>query len=129
MGLLVLVAAGLQAADAKVDTSKLPAAAAKAGVSFDRDIKPILEKSCFKCHSGEKPKSKYRMDTRAGAIKGGSEGEAIKPGKSAESPMIHFSADLVPEMEMPPIDKRDEYPALTRDQIALLRAWIDQGAK
>jgi hypothetical protein len=32
-------------------------------------------------------------------------------------------------MEMPPLEKRKEFPALTKDQIALLRAWIDQGAK
>jgi hypothetical protein len=38
-------------------------------------------------------------------------------------------ADLIDDMEMPPKDKREKYPALTKDQIGLLRAWIDQGAK
>jgi len=38
-------------------------------------------------------------------------------------------ADLVPEMEMPPLEKREKYPALTKQQIGLLRAWIDQGAQ
>jgi len=128
LGILLLVIATVSAADPKVDTSKLPAPAAKKGLSYDSDVKPILEKSCFKCHTGDRPKSKYRMDSREGAIKGGSEGQAIKPGKSVESPMILYVADLVEEMEMPPLDKRDEYPALNKDQIALLRAWIDQGA-
>jgi hypothetical protein len=32
-------------------------------------------------------------------------------------------------MEMPPTDKREKYPAWTKDQIGLVRAWIDQGAK
>jgi hypothetical protein len=128
---LALATVGLSAADAKakVDATKLPAPAAKTGVTYANDIQPFLEKSCIKCHSGDKPKSKYRINTREGAIKGGSEGEAVKPGKSAESPMVHFASDLVPEMEMPPLEKRKEFPALTKDQIALLRAWIDQGAK
>jgi len=51
------------------------------------------------------------------------------PGNSAKSRIIHFSADLVEDMEMPPLDKREKYPPLTKDQIGLLRAWIDQGAK
>jgi hypothetical protein len=38
-------------------------------------------------------------------------------------------SDLVEEYEMPPVDKRDKYPKLTKDEIGLIRAWIDQGAK
>ena len=48
---LALLSAG--AADKKVDTSKLPPAAGKAGVTYAADIKPIFEKSCFKCHGAE----------------------------------------------------------------------------
>jgi hypothetical protein len=77
----------------------------------------------------EKPKGKYVVLTREAAIKGGREGAAVIPGKSAESPMIHYVADLVLDMEMPPKDMRDQFPALAKDQVALLRAWIDQGAK
>jgi len=114
----------------KADISKLPAPASKAGVTFDNDIKPIIEKSCVKCHGAEKPKSKYRVDSREAFIKGGeSDEKAVIAGKSVESPVVLYTADLVEEMEMPPTDKRDKYPALTKDQIALLRAWIDQGAK
>jgi len=119
----------LFAADSKVDVSKLPPPAAKAGVLYESDIKPILEKSCVKCHSGARPKSRYDMTTREAVIKGGREAKAIVPGKSAESPIVHYSADLISEYEMPPLDQREDFPALTRDQIALLRAWIDQGAK
>ena len=43
--------------------------------------------------------------------------------------MVAFVSELVEDMEMPPTDKRDKYPALTKEQIGLLRAWIDQGAK
>ena len=125
---LWLTAVAAFAAD--VDVSKLPPPAAKTGVTFAKDIKPIIETSCLKCHSGEKPKGKYSMETLESLIKGGSSKEAaVIPGKSDKSPMIWNVSDLVAESEMPPLDKREKYPALTKDQIGLLRAWIDQGAK
>ena len=114
----------------EVDISKLPAASDKK-VDFIKDIKPLLEKSCFNCH-GVKPraKGKYFMNNREKAIAGGSSDEkAIIAGKSAKSPLVHMITDLVEEMEMPPIDKREKYKALTKTQIGLVRAWIDQGAK
>ena len=130
VGILTCAIAAVAADKKKPDISKLPAPAAKTGVTWDKDIKPIVESSCGKCHGGDKPKSKYRVDTLANFIKGGeSDEKAVVPGKSAESPAVLFTADLVEDMEMPPTDKRDKYPPLTKDQIALLRAWIDQGAK
>jgi mono/diheme cytochrome c family protein len=111
------------------DAAKLPPAAAKAGITYEKDIKAMFEKSCVKCHGGEKPKAKYNMETLAGVLKGGAEGASIVPGNSAKSAFVHQIADLVTDMEMPPTDKRDKYPALTKDEIGLVRAWIDQGAK
>ncbi len=111
------------------DASKLPPAA-KSKVDYNKDIKPLFEKSCVKCHSGDKPKGKYSMESVAAIIKGGSSGDAaVIPGNSAKSTVVHYIADLVADMEMPPTDKRDKYPALTKEQIGLVRAWIDQGAK
>ncbi|PYK96355.1 MAG: hypothetical protein DME19_19950 [Verrucomicrobia bacterium] len=127
---IALVAADKDKKKAEWDASKLPPAASKTGLTFEKDIKPILEKSCVKCHSGEKPKSKYRMDTLPNVIKGGESGDAaIVPGNSAKSPMAAYASDLVEDMEMPPTEKRDKYPQLTKEQIGLIRAWIDQGAK
>jgi hypothetical protein len=115
---------------AEVDVSKLPAPAAKTGVTYEKDIKPLVEASCLKCHSGDRPKSKYSMETLENIIKGGSSKEAaVIAGKSDKSPFVWYIADLVEEMEMPPLDKRDTYPVFTKEQIALVRAWIDQGAK
>jgi hypothetical protein len=115
---------------AEPDISKLPPPAAKKDLAYDKDIKPLVEKSCQKCHSGEKPKGKYRMDTKENFVKGGESGDpAVVAGKSAKSLVVLYSAGLVEDMEMPPADKRDKYPAWTKDQIALVRAWIDQGAK
>lgn len=129
---LGLITCAFTATAAAPDTSKLPPAAKKEGVTYEKDIKPIFEKSCVKCHGPEKPKSKYRIDSREAAIKGGSSGDAaVLPGKSEKSPMILAISDLVEDEDkrMPPVDKRDKYPPLSKDQIGLIRAWIDQGAK
>lgn len=130
--LIVTVSLGcvaVMATAADVDVSKLPPAAKKAGVTFDADIKPFFEKSCVKCHSGEKPKAKLRLDTRENTLKGAGDEKILEAGNSAKSELVHVVADLVADEEMPPLDKRDKYPALTKEQIGLLRAWIDQGAK
>jgi hypothetical protein len=97
---------------------------AKRAVDFVKDIQPLLQESCLKCHGPEKQKNGYRVDVKSIALKGGdTHGVAIIPGKSADSPLIHFVAGLDEEMLMPPKGGR-----LTAEQIGLLRAWIDQGA-
>lgn len=121
MATVMAAASGVSAAE--VDVAKLPPAAARK-VDFSADIKPILDASCLKCHGPEKPKSKFRVDDRAEMLKGGSEGVAVVPGDSAKSPLVHYVARLVTDMEMPPKDKGEP---LTAEQIGLLRAWIDQG--
>lgn len=92
-------------------------------VDFNRDVQPILEAKCLQCHGPERPKGRFRLDNRELALKGGSEGVAIIPGNSAESPLIHFVARMVPDMEMPPEGDGDP---VTDAEIAILRAWIDQ---
>ncbi len=108
----------------EVDLSTLPPPAS-VQVDFAREIKPIFDLSCIRCHGPERPKSGFRLDNRVSALKGGDDGVDIRPGQSAESPLIHYVARLVPDMEMPPEGKGEP---LTKDQIGLLRAWIDQGA-
>ncbi len=119
---LVFLLSAFNAFATDVDVSKLPPPSTKQ-TDFARDIKPILDASCLKCHGSEKPKSKFRVDDRAELIKGGSAGIAVVSGDSAKSPLIHYVARLVPDLEMPPHDKGEP---LTAAQVGLLRAWIDQ---
>jgi len=107
----------------QADITKLPPPA-ESQVDFARDIKPILDNSCVRCHGPDRQRSKFRLDNSDSALKGGAQGVDIIPGDSAHSRLIHYVSRLVPEMEMPPIDKGD---LLTSKQVALLRAWIDQG--
>jgi hypothetical protein len=121
LGLAIAFASALSAAE--VDVTKLPLPATNK-IDYLRDIKPILDQACLKCHGPEKPKSKFRIDDRDALLKGGENGVDVKPGHSAASPLIHYVARLVEDMEMPPPGKGDP---LTAEQIGLLRAWIDQG--
>ena len=114
-------------ADKKVDLSKLPPASDKKDVTYSKDIQPIMEKSCYKCHGSEKQKGKLRLDSYEAAMKGGEDGKIIEAGNSAKSLIVQNVARIGDEDDwMPPVDKGDP---LTKEQVGLIHAWIDQGAK
>jgi mono/diheme cytochrome c family protein len=114
----------------QVDTSKLPPASDKKDVTYAADIQPLFEKSCVKCHGPEKPKGRLRLDSLQGVLKGGEDGKVVKPGDSAGSMLIHNVAHIGdPDDYMPPPRNKAGIQPLTAEQIGLLRAWIDQGAK
>src|SRR5262249_4278152 len=99
-------------------------------VDFAQQIKPILERSCVACHSGEKQRGGFRVVSRDAIRQGGASGTAaIVPGHSAKSPLIAYVSGKLPESEMPPSAVRDRFPALTTDEVALFCAGIDQGAE
>jgi hypothetical protein len=113
-----------------VDPGKLPPASDRPGVTYEKDIKPILDKSCVKCHSGEKPKAKLHLDSLAGALKGGADGKVLEPGNSAKSMLVINVARAGDKEDwMPPPNNKANIPPLTKEQIGLIRAWIDQGAR
>lgn len=120
------IAFGLLAAG-RLQADEPPAAEAKptqaAQIDFAKEVLPIFRARCFACHGPEKQKSSYRLDQKKIAFAGGDFGEAvITPGKSGESPLIAYVSgenDLV----MPPEGER-----LSAEQVAVLKAWIDQGA-
>lgn len=109
----------------------LPPDSTKTGVTYDADIKPIFQANCVKCHNSagpKKPKAGLTLDTLAGALKGSRDGVVITPGDSAHSDLVlavaHMGDD--PDTFMP---KGKNAKMLTPEQIGLIRAWIDQGAK
>jgi mono/diheme cytochrome c family protein len=126
---LVLTAAA-SAEDAK-SAATLPPAAGKTGVTYATDIKPIFEASCVKCHSGDRPKAHLSLDTLAGALKGTKQGKIVTTGDSAHSLIVKAVAHLTkdPDGWMPPPNNKAGIKPLTAEQIGLIRAWIDQGAK
>jgi len=94
---------------------------AQESVSFTRDIQPILQNSCWKCHGEAMQLSKLDLRTLEGALKGGEKGASIVPGKAEDSRLYRRVAGL--ERPAMPMDGK-----LTGDQISTIKAWIDQGA-
>jgi hypothetical protein len=112
-------------ADFTNTTQSLPLPAS-VKIDFDRDIQPIFEEDCLRCHGPQKPRSNFRLDYRKGALAGGDDNtNDIFPGSSSNSMLIAYVARQVPDMEMPPLGKGTP---LTPEQVTRLRAWIDQGA-
>ena len=183
--ILSLLVAGSSAIAGEVDLSKLPPPAKKDGLTYSKDIRPMFEASCFRCHTGERPKAGLRLDSLDAALKGSKDEKVIIPGKSQNSPLVIAVAQLDEEKSMPPKFKPGRHgpggghegpggpggpppggPAhggqsagdppgpngpppggfggpgggprggfgpppkpLTPEQVGLVRAWIDQGAK
>ena len=99
--------------------------AAPGPVDFEKDIQPILQDHCYDCHDADKQKSQLRLDHVAGLLKGGDSGEPLFfRGRSADSLLIKRVTSLNPKEVMP--SKGESLPP---EQVALLRAWIDGGAK
>lgn len=122
--LLVLLVITTSLAAAPPVRRPLPAAV-KRRIDFQRDVRPIFTRHCFSCHGPRRQESDYRLDRARIAISGGDrEQKPIRPGKSAESPLIRYVAGLDPDTKMPP-----KGPRLRPAEIAVLRAWIDQGAR
>ncbi len=103
-------------------TASLPAAPS---VEFNKDVKPILEQNCIRCHGAEKPKGDLHLDTRAGALKGGeSKGPALIPGQPAKSPLyVSTTLPASDDDAMPPKGER-----LSSQETETLRRWIADGA-
>ncbi len=94
-------------------------------VDFEKEILPIFEDNCLDCHGPDKQKSEFRIDQRAVMLLGGDSGlAALIPGDSAGSYLIEVIDGSDPDMIMPP--KGDP---LSEGQVALIKQWIDEGAK
>jgi len=156
------------------DLSKLPPPAAQKGVTYAKDIRPIFENSCFRCHGMERPKAGLRLDSLDGVLKGSKDGKVIIPGQSDKSLLVIAVARLDEEKAMPPEPRQWGHgpggaggaagpgapgtppnaqtpphndggaqgaggpprggmwappKPLSAEQVGLIRAWVDQGAK
>lgn len=142
----------------KLDLSKLPPAADKSGITYVKDVRPLFEASCFRCHGERQRKGNLRLDSLESALKGGEDGKVVVSGDSKHSLLVAAVAQLDNEITMPPNrgpsgprDPGGDHPpgaggpdgfggpggpggfgspakAFTPGQVGLIRAWIDQGA-
>ena len=117
IAVLAFLWAGCGVAFAKItpDQAKaLPPSAARK-IDFAKEIKPIFEASCIKCHGRGRTKGDLSIESRDTLLKGGESGPAIVPGRSAESHLIELIAGLDPDSVMPQKGKR-----LTTEEIGVL---------
>jgi mono/diheme cytochrome c family protein len=129
--LATLAAAFSFAVAARADDATLPPASSKTGVTYATDIKPIFDANCVKCHSGDKPKAHLHLDTLDGILKGNKWGPVLKAGDGANSLLVKAVAHQLkdPDGWMPPMPNKAGAKTLTPEQIGLVIAWINQGAK
>lgn len=171
--LAVCLMAGLSAAQAQVDWSKLPPASTNASVTFTNDILPIFKASCVRCHGEQRPRAQLNLTTLEGVLHGTEDGPVVKAGDSQDSWLVKAVSQLDPKSAMPPKPRARRFPQggagggsgtnapamsprpeggpeaggpmntnqppmrrtgpplkpLTAEQVGLVRAWIDQGAK
>jgi WD40 repeat protein len=124
---LILAATLVMAADKKKEEPKPIAVVTldrTTPVVYEKEIEPIFEEKCMFCHSGNVTEGKFDMGSYQNIMKGGRHGVAVVPGKSAESLLVKLSSKTTKPF-MPP--KSDE--PLTPEELALIKLWIDQGAK
>jgi hypothetical protein len=111
---LVAAALALAPAAAKADPP------APGDLTFEKDILPIFEARCLGCHAGETPKAGLDLRTKGLLLRGGQTGPAVRIGSSQAS----LIWEKIVADQMPP-----EGEKLSADQKAIIRAWIDAGAK
>jgi WD40 repeat protein len=93
-------------------------------IAYEKDVEPILANKCQVCHSGAVKEGKFDLSSYDLLRKGGKRGEPIIPGKSADSLLVKL-AGKTRRPFMPP---KGEEP-LTPEELAVIKLWIDQGAK
>src|SRR5262249_47289290 len=98
--------------------------AADQAVDFARDIRPIFEAACYKCHGPKVAQGQLRLDDKKSALKGGISGAAIIPGEAGKSPLLRRILGEGGEARMP----MGGAP-LKLAQVEMIRKWIDQGAE
>lgn len=115
--LAVLILVGAESSVVCADEVK---AASADGLSFETDIKPLLQTKCIRCHGAETKKADLDLQTIAGLFKGGESGPAIVRGKPNESLLF----EKIHNGEMPP----DENDRLSGTDVDRIERWILNGA-
>jgi hypothetical protein len=93
--------------------------AAEPAPSFARQIGPLLQARCLRCHGGARPKGDLNLTTAEGLKEGGASGAVVQPGRAVDSLLYQYLRD----QKMPPKQPLD------RGEIELVRRWIDAGAR
>jgi len=97
-------------------------ASAAQNISFHTDVRPILKRHCWACHTGDEAGGALKLDSLADMLRGGETGPLFTPGKPDESLLVQLIAGDEPAMPK-------KQPRLSAAKLAVLRGWILAGAK
>src|SRR3954462_12103972 len=106
----------------------LAAATEPARISFNKDIRPIMSDTCFRCHGPDKSSRRagMRLDIREVAVKALPDGKIpIVPGEPDKSEVVRRVFAPSPAVRMPPVFA---HKVLTDTQKETIRRWIAEGA-
>ena len=98
-------------------------AAVAAATDFAHEVVPILRRHCGECHTGDKKKGGFSMNTRASFLEGGENGAVLVPGSAERSKLLEVVTTADPDERMPP-----KGPRVSTAEVAVLRDWVAQGA-
>ena len=102
-----------------------PTTQTTAGISFKKQVAPILLEQCVDCHNAKKSKGGYSLDSFDRLLQTGDSNHApIKPGKPEDSELYRLIMTIEEEDRMP-----KKAPALGKSETEIIRQWIEQGAK
>jgi len=96
-------------------------------VDFERDVVPLFERSCFRCHGGKEPHGTYRFDLKSVLLGEHEDSEYpfVEPGDRAASRLFEVMSGADPDIVMPPEDEPE--PRLTASEVEVFGRWIDAG--
>jgi hypothetical protein len=95
---------------------------------FEKEIRPLLTKHCYECHSAgvgagtKKAKGGLWLDSKEGMLRGGESGAAVVPGEPEKGTLIRAVRYADPLLQMPPDEK------LSKREIDALVEWVRMGA-
>ena len=121
--IILLMLAGIAIMSAQSPVQKAPPKKPKApAINYFRDIEPILTANCVSCHQAAMAAGGLRVDAPENVLQGGASGPSVI-AKNAQRSLLYTRLTDTTAKRMPPAG------TLTEEQLALIRAWINLGAK
>jgi hypothetical protein len=123
VGLAACVAASAAWGVTRAAAPQAPAPGQRPTVDYQRQVHVILAAKCLSCHSAERRSGGLSLASHADVLEGGRNGAAVRPGNGEGSLLVQrMTGEVAPVM--PP-----GLPALSAGEIAVIRAWISEGAR